>query len=59
MDGEETEAPAESSETPNIDDIAEMFEGIDYTALLERYDWPESFCALLLLPLQGLSVLWD
>ena len=35
-DGEETEAPAESSETPNIDDIVEMFEGIDYTALLER-----------------------
>ena len=41
-DGEETEAPAESSETPNIDDIAEMFEGIDYTALLERY---EKYCS--------------
>ena len=41
-DGEETEAPAESSETPNIDDIVEMFEGIDYTALLERY---EKYCS--------------
>ena len=41
-DGEETEVPEESSETSNIDDIAEMFEGIDYTALLERY---EKYCS--------------
>ena len=35
-DSEETEAQTEASESVNVDDIAAMFEGIDFTALAER-----------------------